>query len=225
MNKKCPDCRHVNFAEAEKCVRCQKNIVHIEPETTRRVSSRHPQRTLVAKIFRRGAVCLFISLLVLLGFYLSLLATSKSLTYDEKKTVKTSADILEQKGFRREAFLLKYVASLRGNDNWLNASTRDENAYAATNFPFEVITIYPEFFTVPQDETERAMILLHEARHLQGANEKEAYEYVWRNRRKLGWTSENYKTSKVFINVEKQTREFAPELFNCDWKAGGDCTE
>ncbi len=61
------------------------------------------------------------------------------------------------------------MSVVRGNDNWLNASTKYENAYAATNFPIEIMTIYPEFFTDTLDDTERAAILLHEAQHLKGA--------------------------------------------------------
>jgi hypothetical protein len=151
--------------------------------------------------------------------------SSKPLAYDEKITVKKTIEILEAKGFENEVFLLRRLTSFRANDNWLNASTRDENAYAATNFPFEIITIYPEFFTVPLDDTERAMILLHEAQHLKGADEKEAYEFVWRSRKNLGWTRETHGASKIYINVEKQTREIAPNLFRCDWVKSGDCTE
>lgn len=225
MNKKCFNCSVVNFTSAEICVRCHTALDSVEPEINRKISSRKPQKTLGAKIFQRAVVCLAVCLLVIIGFYLSLLATSNSLAYEERQTVKKAIEILDQKGFTNETFLLRNLTIFRADDNWLNASTRDENAYAATNFPFEIITIYPDFFSLPQDDTERAMILLHEARHLQGADEKEAYEFVWRNRQKLGWTRENYAGSKVYINVEKQTREFAPELFRCDWNAGDDCTE
>ena len=65
-------------------------------------------------------------------------------------------------------------------------------AYAATNFPFEIVTLYPEFFKYPADDTERAVILLHEARHLAGAGEREAFASVWRDKARLGWTREKY---------------------------------
>ena len=223
----------VNFADARKCVRC---LAALEEESVaaaaqadsvinRNVSSRRPQKSAGAKILRRAAVCAFVCIAVIFGFYLSLLMTSKPLAYDEKKTIKKSIEILEAKGFEKEVFLLRHLTSFRANDNWLNASTRDENAYAATNFPFEIITIYPEFFVVPLDDTERAMILLHEAQHLKGADETEAYEFVWRNRETLGWTRETHGGTKIYINVEKQTREFAPDLFRCASVASGDCTE
>jgi phage FluMu protein Com len=225
MNKKCPNCNVVNFMNAEKCVRCESVLETSGVEINRKISSKTPQKTLGAKIFRRAGVCAAVCLAVIFGFYLSLLMSSKPLAYDEKITVKKTIEILEAKGFENEVFLLRRLTSFRANDNWLNASTRDENAYAATNFPFEIITIYPEFFTVPLDDTERAMILLHEAQHLKGADEKEAYEFVWRSRKNLGWTRETHGASKIYINVEKQTREIAPNLFRCDWVKSGDCTE
>ena len=229
MNKKCPNCNVVNFKNAEICVRCQ--FVFDTVQLTPEVENNHKdlchksEKGLGKKILRRAVICVVVCLAVIFGFYLSLLMTSKSLAYDEKQGVKKAIQILEAKGFESEVFLLRHLTSFRANDNWLNASTRDENAYAATNFPFEIITIYPEFFTVPLDDTERAMILLHEAQHLKGADEKEAYEYVWRNRKALGWTRETHGGTKIYANVERQTREFAPELFRCDWNKSGDCTE
>lgn len=121
--------------------------------------------------------------------------------------------------------MLDYLTSYRADDNWLNASVDKENAYAATNFPFEVMTIYPDFFNYPVDDTERAAILLHEAQHLKGADEKEAYEFVWKNRKKLGWTKEKYGSSIIYQNVRRQTREYAPQLFVCNLNEYADCTE
>jgi hypothetical protein len=233
MNKKCPNCRVVNFPEADECVRCREPLAAVSPTETaeirvsRKVESREPKpvKSFKAKVFRRALVCVAVSVAVIFGFYLSLLATSKPLSYDEKQSVKRAIRVLEEKGFDGEVFLLRYAASFRANDNWLNASTRDENAYAATNFPFEIITIYPEFFTVPRDDEERAMILLHEAQHLKGADEPAAYNFVWRSRRRLGWTRESHGETKIFASVERQTREIAPELFRCNWMKTGDCTE
>lgn len=225
MNKKCPNCNVTNFINAKNCIRCETPLETIKPEINRNVSSRETKKSPGAKIFRRAVVCAAVCLAAIICFYLSLLMTAKSLAYEEKQSVKRAIRILEEKGFQSEVFFLRYLTSFRAEDNWLNASTRDENAYAATNFPFEIITIYPEFFTMPIDDAERAMILLHEAQHLKGSDEKEAYEYVWRNRQRLGWTRETHGGTKIFTNVEKQTREFAPELFRCDWMKTGDCTE
>jgi len=162
-------------------------------------------------------------LIGLFGFYMTLLVSAKRLDYEEKKAVERAILILEDKGFSEEVFLLRYLTAYRATDNWLNASTREENAYAATNFPFEIMTIYPDFFQYPKDDLERAAILLHEARHLKGADEKEAYEYVWKNRERLGWTRENYAGSVVWRNVRRQTQEIVPELFTCGKNEFSDC--
>jgi hypothetical protein len=225
MNKKCPNCNVVNFIDAENCLRCTSSLEAAEARINRDVSSREQKKSLGTKIIRRAIVCAVVCFIAIICFYFSLLMTSKPLSGEEKQTVKRAIEILEEKGFKSEVFFLRYLTSFRANDNWLNATTRDENAYAATNFPFEIITIYPEFFIMPQDDVERAMILLHEAQHLKGADEKQAYEFVWRNRKRLGWTRETHGNMKIYINVEKQTREFAPDLFRCDWMKTGDCTE
>lgn len=179
----------------------------------------------IKKLIQRTFAVLTACFLVLLGFYLSLIVSADRLLPDEKKTVSNAVTILESRGFVNDVVLLKHFAALRRNDNWLNASVLKENAYAATNFPFGVITLYPDFFEFTTDDVERAAILLHESRHLLGDNEKEAYTYVWKNRKKLGWTKDAYAGSIVWQNVRKQTKEYAPELFICDFNAFGDCTE
>ena len=107
----------------------------------------------------------------------------------------------------------------------MNASVAKENAYAATNFPFEIITLYPDFFTYPADDTERAAILLHEARHLRGKDEADAYRFVWEHRKQLGWIEKQYSGSAVWRNVRQQTHETVPDLFVCDKNINGDCDE
>ena len=221
MKKKCPNCRTVNFSHAHECVRCRHSLADVEVLQ----KSETPVPAKKSKIFRRAIICLAVCFLTLLGFYLSLIFTSKSLSRDEKQTVANAVQVLDEKGFSNEAFLLRYLTNYRGNDNWLNASTKFETAYAATNYPLEIMTIYPLFFTDTLDDTERAAILLHEARHLKGADEKEAYEYVWLNRKKLGWTKQTHGKSVVWRNIRLQTKEYAPELFVCNWNETGDCTE
>jgi hypothetical protein len=144
---------------------------------------------------------------------------------DQKSAVRRATAILREKGFKNEAFLLENVTVYRSNDNWLNASVAKENAYAATNFPFEIMTLYPDFFTYPHDDTERAAILLHEAVHLKGKNEHDAYSFVWKHREQLGWTQAKYGFLPVWQNVRRQTRDNAPELFTCPDRESGDCTE
>lgn len=220
MKKLCPNCRLVNFPQASECVRCRFSL--LEAATAPVAAEKSAVKS---NFLRRAVICVAVCILTVFGFYLSMILTSATLKYEEKKQVQAAIAVLEAKGFDREVFLLKYLTSFRGNDNWLNASTREENAYAATNFPFEIMTVYPDFFNYSTDDVERAAILLHEAQHLKGADEKEAYEYVWRNRRQLGWTKEFYSRSVVWQNVAKQTREYAPNLFVCDVNQGGDCTE
>lgn len=219
MKKYCPKCRFANFAAAVECRRCRFDIVEVSAGAGRGPGG------LAARIVKRGLIVLFVCGLGLLGFYLSLIGSSKPLTYDEKKTVKTAIAVLEARGFTGDAFLLRRLTAFRGNDNWLNASTRFEKAYAATNFPVEIVTVYPDFFTVTGDDIERAAVLLHEAQHLKGADEKEAYEFVWKNRRQLGWTRETHGASVMWKNVRRQTKENVPALFVCEHNAYGDCTE
>lgn len=221
MKKRCPNCRLVNFPNSTECVRCRFDLIEVstlQPDGAR-------QSLLKSNLVRRAVICVAVCIFTLLGFYFSMLLTSASLKYEDKQQVRSAIAVLDAKGFESEVFLLKYLTSFRSNDNWLNASTKEENAYAATNFPFEIMTIYPDFTNYSIDDVERAAILLHEAQHLKGADEKEAYEFVWRSRKRLGWTKEHYRHSIIWQNVRKQTREYAPNLFVCDANEGGDCTE
>lgn len=219
MNKKCPECKLVNFSRAETCVRCEADLTEVSSEIEK------PETLLIHKILKRAGVCLTVCLLTILGFYLSLLFTAKRLDFNEKTKVKDAIKVLEEKGFEKEVFLLNYLTAFRANDHWLNASVEKEGAFAATNFPVEIMTVYPDFFQYPIDDTERAAILLHEAQHLKGADEPEAYEFVWKNRQKLGWTKDKYASSIVWRSVRKQTQEVAPHLFTCTKNEYADCTE
>ncbi|NNF00480.1 MAG: hypothetical protein HKN25_15790 [Pyrinomonadaceae bacterium] len=182
-------------------------------------------RDLIRALPEKICTYLLIGILTLLIFYLSLITTSQPLSSSESQSVARAISLLEQKGFRGEAFLLRNVATFRRWDNWLNELAESENAYAATNFPFEIITLYPDFFEKAVDDTERAMILLHEAQHLKGASEKTAYETVWRNRTKLGWTLISHGVTETYVTIELQTREHSPELFTCSKNLWNDCTE
>ena len=218
MSKKCINCHLVNFPDNDDCIRCGTSLETADPAAANKA-------TLTTIIAKRAAICVMVCLFVLAGFYLSLIGSAKSLAYEDKQAVNRSIAILNEKGFSEEVFLLQNLAAYRASDNWLNASVEKENAYAATNFPFEIITIYPDFFIYPIDDTERAAILLHEAKHLTGKDEKTAYEFVWKNRDRLGWTRAAYRGSLVWQNVRKQTKESVPELFACPEFELGDCTE
>ena len=218
MTKKCSNCRLVNYADAEKCVRCE---VDLGENFGVVISGRPPKPS----IKNRAVICLGVVVFVIIGFYLSLIGSSKSLSLEQKNIVRDSIHIIKMKGFDTEAVLLDNFTVYRANDNWFNCMIPKENAFAATNFPFEIMTIYPDFFSYPADETERAAILLHEARHLRDGDEKDAYEFVWKNRNKLGWTKEKYFDSPVWKNIRRQTREYAPSLFICENSDYNDCTE
>lgn len=221
MKKKCPNCQLVNFEDAANCLRCRNNLLEIVALDQ---NDKSPS-FFKSKLFIRAGSVLTAVLIAVTGFYLTLLVSAKRLAYEEQKTVERSIAALENKGFERDVFILRYLTAYRGTDNWLNASTREENAYAATNFPFEIMTVYADFFNIPLDDTERAAILLHEAQHLKGADEKEAYEFVWKNRKRIGWTKEKYGNSIVWRNVRRQTKEIAPHLFVCEMNEFADCTE
>ncbi len=218
MKKKCPQCKLVNYQTAFECVRCGGALTYMS-------ASGGSRKPFWQTLLRRGTVLIMVCLAAIAGFYVSLVYSSRSMTYEQAATITASIDVLEKQGFSREAFLLRRLATFRSTDHWLNSSVVKENAFAATNFPFGIITVYADFFTYPIDDVERAAIMLHEAKHLEGADEKEAYEFVWRNREKLGWTNDKYGTSVVFGEIRKQTRDVSPILFVCDINPFSDCTE
>jgi len=218
MNKKCLQCGLTNYITAQDCIRCGSGLGERENIS--------PKRSfLKSSLAKRSAVCVVVLIAAILGFYGSLVFSSDSLTREEHQKVQAAIEHLKQRGFADEVFVLKYLTVFRANDNWLNASVEKENAYAATNFPFEIITVYPDFFTYTTDDVERAAILLHEAKHLQGKDEREAYEFVWKNRKRLGWTHEAYRSSVIWRETRKLTKEYSPNLFVCDFNDYGDCTE
>lgn len=218
MKKKCSNCHLVNFPDAVECARCQSGLIAVESVAATAIKRR-------SGFVVRAMICLVVCVLAVLGFYFSLVISASSLTIEQKSTVRRATAILKDKGFSRHAFLLENLTVYRNNDNWLNASVAKENAYAATNFPFEIMTLYPDFFTYPVDDVERAAILLHEAEHLKGHDEHDAYKFVWENRKSLGWVKEKYAASPVWQNIRQQTLDNAPELFVCENKEYRDCTD
>jgi hypothetical protein len=217
MHKKCPNCRVVNFSKADNCVRCGASLAGIK--------SLKPRKSVSSSIVSRVLICILVCIAVVFGFYVSLTASARGLSPDEGYQTRRGIALLNERGFGDEIFVLAHIAVFRSEDNWLNASVAKENAYAATNFPFEIITLYPDFFTYPSDDTERAAILLHESRHLRGEDEHDAYKYVWMHRQQLGWTRDKYVGSAVWRSIRKQTAENVPELFVCESNDSGDCTE
>jgi hypothetical protein len=218
MNKKCVQCGLINYLSAQDCVRCGSGLGEIENISPNR-------GFLKSSLAKRAAICVVVLVATILGFYGSLVLSADALEREQNRQLQAAIELLKQRGFTNEVILLKYLTVFRANDNWLNASVEKENAYAATNFPFEIITLYPDFFTYSTDDVERAAILLHEAKHLQGKDEREAYEFVWKNRKRLGWTFEEYRSSMIWRETRKLTKEYSPNLFVCDFNDYGDCTD
>jgi hypothetical protein len=155
----------------------------------------------------------------------SLLLTSDGLELDQSQSVANAIALLEQKGFSKEAFALRHLASYRRTDNWWNSYVGHREAYAATNFPFEMVTLYAPFFEAAVDDTERAAILLHESHHLFGLGEETALEDVWREKQRLGWTADQYSGTKVWRNTREWTATSVPKLFRCGSDGQSDCVE
>ena len=219
--KKCSRCGLINFATDEHCRRCRTSLEDPQLEAPQSHEERPKRRGLI----RRLIWIITASAILIFGFYLSLLLTSNDLAYQQREIVAQAVSILEQKGFTKEAFVVKHVTTYRSSDNWWNNYVGHRDAYAATNFPFEVLTLYPEFFQISVDDQERAAILLHEAYHLLGSNEQEALERVWREKQRLGWTADKYGESKVWRNTRELTMTNIPQLFQCGNDGKSDCAE
>ncbi len=161
--------------------------------------------------------------LILIILYASLLNSSDGLQPDQREKVQQAIAVLAQQGFTREVFILKRLTVFRGTDNWWNRYIGHRDAYAATNFPFEIVTLYPEFFNLPIDDRERAAVLLHEARHLMGDGEESALNATWRNKQRLGWTADKYRQTRLWNATEQLTRASFPYMFQCGADGKSDC--
>ena len=183
MNRgKCLKCGLVNPTGDVICRRCGASLTEEEAEPEQPVGpvagGLHSRRGIV----RRLSWIVGTTLLILLVAYLSLLLTSNDLQFDQRHTVDAAIAVLKQNGFERQVFALNHLTRYRSTDSWWNGYVGHQNAYAATNFPFEVVTLYPEFFNTAVDDTERAAILLHESYHLYGSGEAAALESTWREK-------------------------------------------
>jgi hypothetical protein len=216
-NPRCPHCGIVNFAEDGACRRCGEVV--FAPRPVAQVAH-HAQPSPLRRV---GAIAGAV-VAVLFGWWVSLFATSEGLDPDQQVIVYRALDLLEERGFSKEVFALRNVARFRSTDNWWNHYNGHYQAYAATNFPFEIVTIYPWFFDLPKDDVERAVILLHEAQHLMGADEEKALRRVWALKHRLDWTADTYGHSKVWKNTREWTQAAAPELFTCK-EVEIDCTK
>jgi len=222
--QKCANCGLVNTGSDVSCRRCGSPLTGDEAaepppvtEVAEEISTK--KRGLLNRLtWIAGA-----TIIVLLVLYGSLLMSSNGLESDQREQVQKAIAVLEQHGFNREVFILKHLTVFRGTDNWWNRYVGHRDAYAATNFPFEVVTLYPEFFTVPVDDIERASVLLHESSHLLGSGEEAALGATWRNKRRLGWTVEKYRQTRLWNATEQLTRAQFPYMFKCGSDAQSDC--
>ena len=216
--KKCPRCGIVNWAEAAACQRCEAALLDS-------VSEAPDEQSSAPSLLKRASLVVGLVALFIFVSYISLRATSDAATFEQRQIVARAIDVLEQRGFSGRAFVLRHLVSYRTSDSWWNAWVGHRDAYAATNFPFEVVTLYPDFFTVPVDDVERAVVLLHEAHHLAGSGEERAFAEVWREKAKLGWTQEIYGQTRVWRNVREFTMQHAPQHFRCGSTGADDCFE
>ncbi|HKP45674.1 MAG TPA: hypothetical protein VJT50_03680 [Pyrinomonadaceae bacterium] len=217
---KCPQCGLINVASDENCRRCNASLIEAPDEVIDAGDPQPPRRTLGKRIIW----ILGTTLVLLFVFYMSLRISSDDLDYQHREIVMQSVEVLNRQGFSREAFVLKHLTTYRSSENWWNRFIGHREAYAATNFPFEVLTLYPQFFNVPLDENERAAILLHEAYHLLGSGELAALERVWRNKQQLGWTEDRYGGTAVWRITKGLTMDGVPQLFQCGTDHASDCT-
>ena len=220
---RCSQCGLVNFTTAEKCKRCGASLKDDAPVDA--VAEGDRETVKKRSLGKRISWIIGMTCAILLIYYLSLLATSTSIKWQQRQKVDQAITVLEQKGFGKEAFVLRHLVSFRTTDNWWNTQVGHHDAYAATNFPFEVLTLYPEFFDTATDDTERAAILLHESYHLFGSGEAAALEGVWRTKSRIGWTADKYSETKVWKNTKDLTMSEVPQLFRCGTDGQSDCMQ
>ena len=210
----CIHCGLSNAPGLRACQRCGKALAAVK----KKGGLKH----VIVKSLTR--IVLLTLILLFLG-YASLITTSEPLLPDQEKEVKKAIEVIERRGFSKQALVLSRLVRYRSTDNWWNRHNGHQSAYAATNFPFEVVTLYPQFFEDSVDDVERAAILLHESYHLFGYGEPGAFEGAWTDRFKLGWTKEHYNLTPVWVSVKESTLRWAPQLFTCGEDGKSDCTE
>ncbi len=215
---KCAQCGLVNYSGSSECRRCG-NLV-IAPAPVELEGS--GRKRLILKSFVR--IVALAGFILFMG-YATMLSTSDPVVLEQRQIVDRAVDVIEAKGFSKEAFVLRNLVRYRATDSWWNRWVGHENAYASANFPFQIVTLYPPFFEHPIDDTERAAILLHESYHLFGRGERAAFEGVWKERQTLGWTKEKYNGTVVWTIVRDSTAFYAPHLFRCGEDGRSDCTE
>lgn len=220
-NQKCPQCGIVNFADSGSCRRCGYFFSAPQP----RIEGTPPIVERTRSLPRRAFAIIGVVLAIVVAARASLTLTSDGLDATQQQSVAAAVDLLRARGFSREVFVLDRVANYRASDNWWNEYVGHSDAYAATNFPFEVVTLYPKFFRVPIDDTERAFILFHEAQHLLGHGEDVALQTAWMAKTGIGWSGVKYEGTRLWRNTREWTLQSAPLLFKCGEDGMSDCVE
>ena len=221
--RKCRECGLVNATADEQCRRCGAPLPEEDSLVSHQIEAGRVEPPRRRTLIKRLMWIVSATLVVLMIWYVSLLLSSEKLQPDQYLKVDVAIGLIEQSGFTREGFVLRHATMFRSTDNWWNRWLGHRDAYAATNFPFEIVTLYPEFFTTPVDDRERAAVLLHEARHLLGDGEEAALRSAWMNKQRLGWTRDRYQQTKVWDNTERLTRTQFPYLFQCGADGKTDC--
>jgi hypothetical protein len=220
---KCAHCGLVNAAADEHCRRCGSPLIDNQRPTAVKAEPLAEPKIEKRSFLKRAIWTVGVTLVLLAIWYVSLLISSDGLRPEQQEQVQKSIGLLQQRGFSREAFVLKHLTAFRSTDNWLNSYAGHRDAYAATNFPFEIVTLYPEFFEVPVDDRERAAVLLHEARHLLGDGEDAALQATWHGKQELGWTADKYNQTRVWDATQRLTRARFPYFFQCGPDGQSDC--
>jgi hypothetical protein len=218
---KCSSCGLVNFASSVSCRRCGRYLPSDGGGREPADVVSHGGRTLGQWLLWTAGVVVTVVVLA----YASLLVTSDGMTREQRESVDDAIAVIEEAGFSKEAFALRHFVSYRSTDNWWNRYVGHHPAFAATNFPFGIVTVYPAFFRFPVDDVERAAILLHESHHVRGADEETALRRVWLEKERLGWNAVDYGTTRVWKNTREWTVAGAPLLFKCGLDGKADCLD
>ena len=220
MSVKCTQCSLVNFAVDESCRRCGASLTL--PAAAPGVAVEEVAEPGPRSLGRWLLWIAGVTWLIVFVWSRSLIFTSEPLEQTRRWQVNDAIGLLDRAGFSREVFVLKNLTNYRATDSWWNEYQGHESAYASTNFPLEIVTLYPAFFTDTIDDTERAAILLHEGQHLLGFDETDALDRTWREKARIGWTRDKYGNTKVF-KVTEGISFTATTLFQCKDNHHWDC--
>src|SRR6185295_18978529 len=115
---KCSECGLVNTAADEICRRCGAPVTSAEtPQQITEPVSEPEDQPKKRGFLKRLTWILGATLIALIAWYISLVLTSDALQPEQKQKVESAIAILQQQGFAREAFVLKYLTTFRSSDN------------------------------------------------------------------------------------------------------------